>query len=319
LLTFYLMWKHFRMFTNPSHQKHICRILLMVPIYAIDSFISFRFYWLSIFSDVIRDCYEAFVIHTFVMLLMEFIGGYHHGKEIFSNRDEFTLPIPLCCFKFHPKRGLLRYVKRLTLQYVFIRPLMTITIVILHATGNYCPGNWSPIHGYVWIEAINFVSVTIAMYGLVLFYVLSKNDIQQYKPIPKFLSIKFVIFLSFWQSIVISGLVYVKLIKASTYWTVDNVSDGVQNACICAEMLIASALHIKAFTYKEYERTGIDKELPPTSVWQSFKHTFDPSDIAHDLYDSFAKGKKQAKKAPRFSNVFDQDTPTGGITMETRE
>jgi hypothetical protein len=36
-------------------QKHIVRILLMVPIYAADSWISFRLYLYATYIDVLRD------------------------------------------------------------------------------------------------------------------------------------------------------------------------------------------------------------------------------------------------------------------------
>lgn len=39
------------------------------------------------------------------------------------------------------------------------------------------------------------------MYCLIQFYVQVKNDIQEHSPFLKILSIKLVIFLSFWQSV----------------------------------------------------------------------------------------------------------------------
>ena len=49
--------------------------------------------------------------------------------------------------------------------------------------------------------AVECVAVTIAMYCLIQFYVQVKDDISQYNPFLKILSIKLVIFLSFWQSV----------------------------------------------------------------------------------------------------------------------
>lgn len=47
---------------------------------------------------------------------------------------------------------------------------------------------------------IGLISVTVAMYALVLFYVVAKEELQIYNPVPKFLSIKFIIMMSFWYS-----------------------------------------------------------------------------------------------------------------------
>lgn len=49
--------------------------------------------------------------------------------------------------------------------------------------------------------AVECIAVTIAMYCLIQFYIQIKDDISQYNPFMKILSIKLVIFLSFWQSV----------------------------------------------------------------------------------------------------------------------
>ena len=49
--------------------------------------------------------------------------------------------------------------------------------------------------------SIECVCVSIAMYCLIQFYIQIKDDISQYSPFMKILSIKLVIFLSFWQSV----------------------------------------------------------------------------------------------------------------------
>jgi len=250
ILSFIQIYKHLCNYTNPSQQKHIVRILLMVPIYAVDSFLSFRFYWLDIYFDVARDCYEAFVIYTFYSLLIEYVGGYQHGKEIFSQKPSFKLVIPLSCITVHAKRGLLRWCKRMTLQYVLVRPSMTILTLILQIMSQYCPGNFSPIRGYFWITGANFISVSLAMYALVLFYSVSREEIASYKPIPKFLSVKFIIFLSFWQTVLVALFVSVHGIQDTTYWTSDEIATGFQNGLLCGEMLIAAVWHFKAFFRK---------------------------------------------------------------------
>jgi len=41
-------------------------------------------------------------------------------------------------------------------------------------------------------------------------------------------SVKFVIFFSFWQGLVVSILAHYGLIQETDYWTVDNVASGIQ-------------------------------------------------------------------------------------------
>jgi hypothetical protein len=44
---------------------------------------------------------------------------------------------------------------------------------------------------------------SIAIYGLVLFYDLTKEELAGRRPLAKFLSIKLIVFLSFFQSLVV--------------------------------------------------------------------------------------------------------------------
>jgi len=305
-ISVYLIYKHARNYRNPDHQKLIIRILLMVPIYGIDSFLSFRFYWLSVYFNLVRDCYEAFVINTFFHLMIEYMGGYETSKQVLANRDGIIkLAVPLCCVKISPNRGMLRTLKRATLQYVLIRPLMTVLSAILQAFNLYCPGNWSPMRGNIYITFVLFISVTVAMYALVMFYSLGKEQMAHYKPIGKFLSVKFVIFLSFWQGIVVSGLVAIHWVKGTQHWSTDDVANGIQNILICYEMVICAILHLYVFSHKEYAEEG--KETDPL---KSIIHAFNPIDVALDVHNSFnpvlsAQRKKQRKQEKEHSYTTD--------------
>lgn len=54
-------------------------------------------------------------------------------------------------------------------------------------------------HGYLYITIIYNISITLALYALFLFYIATKELLSAYDPKMKFLTVKSVIFLSFWQ------------------------------------------------------------------------------------------------------------------------
>ena len=60
---------------------------------------------------------------------------------------------------------------------------------------------YRPDGGYLYIMLINNVSITLALYGLFLFYFATKSMLKPYSPILKFFTIKSVIFLTFWQGL----------------------------------------------------------------------------------------------------------------------
>lgn len=291
VLSFYLIYKHCINYTSPNEQKFIIRLLLMVPIYALDSFVSFRLYYISVYFDLARDCYEAFVIQNFFCLMLEYQGGYHKIKESFAQRDNVKLVFPLNFITVKPKRGLLRTLNRLTLQYVIIEPLLSIVALILQSVSLYCHGNWNFSRGYIYITAILFVSVTLAMYALIMFFAITKKEMEEHKPFPKLLSVKAVIFLSFWQSIAVSGLVDINVIRATANWSTSNIADGVQNVLICGEMVIAAIVHIYVFSYEGY----VIKKVR-TPLFNSLGHAFNPVDIYKEIkYSFFPKTRKHIK------------------------
>jgi len=254
LMSFVLILQHYRYYTIPEYQRYITRILYMVPIYATMSWLSFRFFRDELYFDVFRDCYEAFVIYSFFTLLLHYLGDGDEGVlAALKDKPVMKFPFPLRRFTYDPKNPhFLNNCRIGTLQYVVVQPLLTFISVITLELGVYCPDSLEPIYTHPYIIIVNFLSVTVAMYTLITFYFTIRTDLVEYKPILKFLSVKFVIFFSFWQSVFVSVLAYFHVVHETEYWTVDNVSSGIQNFLICIEMVIAALLHFKAFDYREY-------------------------------------------------------------------
>ena len=69
---------------SSTDANSIIRILFMVPIYAVVSFLSYKYYLHAIYFDVVRDCYEAFAIASFFSLLCHYVApNLHDQKEYF--------------------------------------------------------------------------------------------------------------------------------------------------------------------------------------------------------------------------------------------
>jgi hypothetical protein len=76
-----LIGNHLFYYSQPHLQRPIVRILLMVPIYAINSFLSLVFSKWSLYLDLLRDCYEAYVVYSFFHLLIAYIATYELTHE----------------------------------------------------------------------------------------------------------------------------------------------------------------------------------------------------------------------------------------------
>lgn len=119
LYSFYTINAQLRNYRKPILQRHVVRLLLMVPLYSIASLISLFSLQAAFLIDLTRDLYEAFVIYSFFTLLVEYLGGERSILILLHGRDPINHLWPLNHFlgKLDPsdpftllaiKRGVLR-------------------------------------------------------------------------------------------------------------------------------------------------------------------------------------------------------------------
>ena len=78
----------------------IIRVLFMVPIYSVVSFLSYYFYTRAVYFEVIRDCYEAFAIASFFSLLCAYVApDLHDQKDYFRKIRPRGWIMPISQFK----------------------------------------------------------------------------------------------------------------------------------------------------------------------------------------------------------------------------
>ncbi|SJX64304.1 uncharacterized protein SRS1_14952 [Sporisorium reilianum f. sp. reilianum] len=252
----WLIWKHLTYYTCPQQQRHIVRLLIMVPIYAIVSFMSYLFYEQALYYQTIRDCYEAVLVTSFFYLILAYTGDTRAEQHaVFRNidvGDRFWV-WPLGRWKYRPE-GLhfLWLMKICVLQYALVRPLCTFVAVGTQYFGYYCLHSWMPWFTHVWCALLISISVTVAMYCLIQLYMPVRKLVDPYKPVLKFLSIKTIVFLTFWQDTLLSFLVSFNAIKESEYFTAEQIQAGINALLQCFWMLLFGFIHIKAFSYLPY-------------------------------------------------------------------
>lgn len=265
LVSFYLMLMHATHYLKPWEQRHIIRILFMVPIYATVSFLSYLYYTHSIYFETLRDCYEAFAIASFFTLLCHYVADdLHQQKNYFRTvkPKKWVWPMGWIQKCWGGEKGIWRTPRSgLTwfnviwvgvFQYCFVRVFFTCVAVVTQAFNLYCSESVSPAFAHVWVMGFEAVSVTIAMYCIIQFYVQLKDDIAEHKPILKVAAIKLVIFLSFWQSIVISFLTSTGLIKSGPRFGTPDIKIGIPAMLLCVEMAFFAIFHLWAFSWLPY-------------------------------------------------------------------
>ncbi|KAG8634452.1 transmembrane protein 184C [Manihot esculenta] len=254
--TLQLLSQHLFYWKNPKEQKAIIIIILMAPIYAIDSFVglldiqgSKAFF---MFLDSIKECYEALVIAKFLALMYSYLNisisrnivpDGIKGREI-----HHSFPMTL----FQPRtvrldHRTLRLLKYWTWQFVIIRPICSILMITLQLLGFY--PSWL---SWTFTIILN-ISVSLALYSLVVFYHVFAKELAPHNPLAKFLCIKGIVFFCFWQGVVLDILVGLGIIRSHHFWLdVEHIEEALQNVLVCLEMVVFSVLQQYAYHVSPY-------------------------------------------------------------------
>ncbi|CAM8971816.1 unnamed protein product [Rhodiola kirilowii] len=272
-LSTYLLFEHLSAYKNPEEQKFLMGVILMVPCYALESFISLVDPSVGVDIEILRDCYEAFAMYCFGRYLVACLGGEERTIEFMERQGRLsskapllehgsdlgvvTHPFPMNYFLKPWQLGQWFYqvIKFGIVQYMLIKPVSAIVAVILQAFGVYCEGEFKWRCGYPYIAVVLNFSQSWALYCLVQFYTATKEELHHIKPLAKFLTFKSIVFLTWWQGVAIALLYALGLFKSPIAQALQFKST-LQDFIICIEMGIASIVHLYVFPAKPYKLMG---------------------------------------------------------------
>ncbi|THU62618.1 hypothetical protein C4D60_Mb01t07000 [Musa balbisiana] len=264
----------YRAYLSALHSSHHLHDTVM-------SFLSLILNDRSIYFNSIREVYEAWVIYNFLSLCLAWVGG--PGAVVLNLSGRSLKPswyLMTCCLPSIPLDGrFIRRCKQGGLQFVILKPILVVITFILYAKGKYEDGNFSVDQAYLYITIIYTVSYSMALYALALFYVACKDLLRPFNPVPKFIIIKSVVFLTYWQGVLVFLAAKSGFIKNS------EAAAEFQNFVLCVEMLAAAVGHLYAFPYKEYAGANIGGS---GGLRGSLVHALKFNDFYHDTVHQFA-------------------------------
>ena len=215
-------------------------------VFAVISWLSYRFFRHYTYYELVQIVYEAFALGAFTLLLIEYVAeSSSSGKAdgALERKEKTSLPLPFCECHGHVQllAGLPLCLGRLlavqtnqrilpsahskqfsaqrtypaqhtvkwsVMQYVVIRPLISIAGIVCEVFEVLCEESYSPKFAYVYLSgsvawctrlgtnssllavATDFASISVALYGLWLFYSLCKEELEDKRPFAKFLLFK---------------------------------------------------------------------------------------------------------------------------------
>lgn len=304
IISVWAIIQHLSNYTKPYLQKYVIRILWMVPIYAINAWMGMQFPSTSIYMDTLRECYEAFVIYSFMKYLLNFLSREVDMDVLIECKPAQPHLFPLCHLPPLPGgRMFLHKVRHGILQYTVTRPITTIIALLSEMIGIYGEGSYSLTHTYVYLFLVNNASQMVAMYCLVIFYRAYRSELEPMKPLAKFLCIKAVVFFSFFQSVLLGIFISLGIITRAFVVTSDaesiEIQRNLQDFLICFEMMLAAIVHLFAFSHRPF----VDENADNDNCCNSFMRVIDMSDERTDMNDHLRQVYMRARDTWRGSSA----------------
>ncbi|KAH7568008.1 hypothetical protein JRO89_XS07G0213300 [Xanthoceras sorbifolium] len=269
VLSMYLIFEHLAAYNQPEEQKFLIGLILMVPVYALESFLSLLDSESAFNCEVIRDCYEAFALYCFERYLIACLGGEERTIEFMESQtviipstplleESYSYgvvehPFPLSCFlrDWYLGSGFYHAVKIGIVQYMILKMICALLAMILQTFGVYGEGKFEWRYGYPYLAVVLNFSQTWALYCLVQFYSVTKDKLEPIRPLAKFLTFKSIVFLTWWQGVAVAFLFSMGAFKGSL---AQELKTRIQDYIICIEMGIAAVVHLYVFPARPYKR-----------------------------------------------------------------
>ena len=233
-------------------QRYCLRIALIVPVYLVEALLSFAVPDKGMWAlELVKASYEAFALYSFLALMLAFAGGPASLVDLWESEDRYlrgSWIMGTCMHGTIKLDGL--FLKRLVqgvIQFVIVRFLIVITVPILIARGLYEEGKVRFDSGWVYVAFIHNVSLWICLYSLWLFYLSTKHYLRPFSPALKFGLIKSIIFISFWQKIVLQVAVASNVVETPDEYSKREIMDGWNSFLLILECLPIAILNFFAF------------------------------------------------------------------------
>lgn len=278
--------QHWR-YNRTKIRKSTVRLLFVVPIFALDCWACLmleasQYDWAELLTCV-REVYEAVALVSFMDLMLTILGGTAQVAKQLERRAELghhgtekqSLPIRVLFSRYKVGGELLGVVLWGIFQYVFCSIAYLLLITIIWALDRAHMVS-SPAHGVLRIlpNVLKALSCGWALTCLLLFAHLVKDLVPSCGLTGKFLSIKGIVFFTFWQGFAIWVLqrtgefaIFQSWVTGKAehagmdtqWWDDTEVKSGLNDFLLCFEVLFFSILHIFAYPVREFN--GMPQEV----------------------------------------------------------
>ncbi len=292
ILTLRHVYAHATQMARPDAQRKVLAILWMVPIYALCSWMAIVLPNAATKILLVSSVYEAYCVHMFFSFLVAVLGN-GHGEAAALDELPATLEAPcsLCGRLRVPGRTFLEQCKLGTLQFVVAKPVLSLL--------DYLLDDGSELIDYrtasFWILVLLNVSVSVALTALLKFFHATHLSprLRAYRPWPKFLAVKGVVFMTWFQGVAIQLAVRFDVLGSSTNLSDRSAALAFQNFLVCVEMFLAALAHAHIFGADEWQ-----PDYVPVHLHASVADNLAIDDFVKDFRSVLPKRLRRLRRPP---------------------
>eukprot|EP00249_Psilotum_nudum_P021553 c28152_g1_i5 orf=572-2083(+) len=317
----FLIFEHLSWYNNPEEQKWLIGVILIVPLYATESFLSLCSSHFALEWEILRDCYEAFALYSFGRYLIACLGGEDRTIEMMERQAiagprtplldhssgkavvKHLFPLNYFLKPWSLGQEFYQAFKFGIVQYMILKTVCALLSLVLQPFDAYGEGNFKWDKGYPYIAVVMNFSQSWALYCLIQFYNATREELAPIKPLAKFLCFKSIVFLTWWQGIIIAVIFSIKAFFPETVKS--SLRSSVQDFIICIEMGFAATSYVYVFPAKPYQLMGQQKRgsVSVLADYASIDSPLDPEEV-------------KDSERPSFTRFYHPDVPEIGTSLK---
>ncbi|KAK0122058.1 hypothetical protein ONS95_010322 [Cadophora gregata] len=135
VVSFTLIFRHATHYSIPKEQKQIIRIVFMIPVFALCSFLSVVANDAALYVKPIDDLYEAFALATFFLLLCAFVEENDVERQAFFTASGTMKQYTAATFG--------------AFQFPLLMLILLVVTEITEAAGLYCATSNKPYFAHI--------------------------------------------------------------------------------------------------------------------------------------------------------------------------
>ncbi|KAG9139408.1 hypothetical protein Leryth_017325 [Lithospermum erythrorhizon] len=136
---------------------------------------------------------------------------------------------------------------------MILKMICALLAIVFESIGVYGEGKFEWGCSYPYLAVVLNFSQTWALYCLVQFYSVTKNNLAPIKPLAKFLTFKSIVFLTWWQGVAVAFLFSLGAFQGHLAQVL-KLKTRIQDYIICIEMGVAAVVHLYVFPAVPYKR-----------------------------------------------------------------